>query len=449
MGGQQAVVSRCLCLQLNERSQFRRTAKSRRLSLLVSPRSQSLVKDVPPRRFLTCASQRIGNQATNAGDKVVRCSTRVVHHSALLESGDRFRGRLERPSNSDHYPESLCMARRPSDAKPESPNHAKQLSYKFAMHRIEHAIQQRFFLEAVIISESIISDRLLSAARSTAATGVAKSSKHEGLSSLIRQAKNSGMPAGLAEAIDAWRQRRNQVAHAVAKSAPGEPTMSVSDFWALASETADEGRRLITAVKRWSESAKRGGTATAAFTFMLARRFEIAPEQTDRFLRAIGLKTVSQLRSLAKTVRTGERRKSNEKYYAALDRQLIPRIEFEVFFENFGSPEIVFGDRPRRPTALFKGARIVYFAVWDGDEDESLAVEVSVEASYFIPVRAHFDIENPEQNPEANVVEQLNECRNMFNISFRGFDYDDDEVLDHDWTASWNLPAAGSGKTAP
>lgn len=336
------------------------------------------------------------------------------------------------------------MGRGKSDAKSKSPNHAKQLSYKFAMRRIEHAIQQRFFLEAVMITESIISDRLLSVVGAAASSRAPKSAKHEGLSSLIGQARKAGMPAALADSIDVWRGRRNQVAHAVAKSAPGEPTMSVADFWSLASDTAQEGRQLVSAVKRWSESAKRGGRATAVFSFTRSCSFMIGSTQTNRFLRAFGLKDVSQLRALAKTVRSGERRKSNEQQYAALDRQLLPRLKLEVFFTNFSSPGIVFGDVPKRPTASFRGARIVYFAVWDGDEANSLAVELSIEAIYAIPVRSHIDIEKPWNNSNADIEQQLNECRNMFNVFIRGFDYDDDEVLDHDWTACWETPAEGS-----
>lgn len=321
--------------------------------------------------------------------------------------------------------------------KASKPNHAKYLSYKYAITRMEEAINKRFFLEAVMIAESVISDRLLSATANRKPVSTASAQKHSGLSVLIDRAKSIGLPPDLATELHAWRVVRNQVAHAVAKSAPNEPTMSVDMFCEQAESAAKQGQRLVNVMKRWCESAKRGGRETAIFTFTLSRTLVLDSEQAGQFARAVGLKSVPQLKSLAKSVRSGDRRKVNEKSYLALDRRFLPRMRLEVFFEAFNSPEVIFGAKSRLTKASPPKGRILYFGVWDGDDEGAVSVEITLEATCALPILAHIDIENPDHVTDTQIEEQLRECRNMFNFSFRGFEYDDDEVLDHEWSARW------------
>ena len=325
--------------------------------------------------------------------------------------------------------------------KASKSNHAKYLSYKYAMTRMEEAIKKRFYLEAVMIAESVISDRLLSATAHGKASSAASAQKHLGLSVLIDRGKSIGLPPALAIELHAWRVARNQVAHAVAKSAPNEPTMSVDLFCEQAESAAKQGQRLVNVMKRWCESAKRRGRETAIFTFTLSRTLVLDSEQARQFARAVGLKSVSQLKSLAKSVRSGDRRKVNEKSYLALDRRFLPRMRLEVFFENFNSPEAIFGAKSRLTKVSPLEGRILYFGVWDGDDDGAVSVEITLEAACALPILAHIDIENPDHITDTQVEEQLRECRNMFNFSFRGFEYDDDEALDHEWSARWSSSA--------
>jgi hypothetical protein len=307
------------------------------------------------------------------------------------------------------------------------------------MTRMDEAIRKRFYLEAVMIAESVISDRLDSTTAHGKALAAGSAQRHVDLGSLIDRAKRSGLPADLATELHAWRGARNQVAHEVARAAPDDPTMPIDVFCGQAESAARQGQRLVHAMKRWSESNKRGGRQTAVFTFTLSRTLVLDSEQARQFARAAGLKSLSQLRLLAKSVRSGDRRKTNEKSYIALDRRFLPRMCLEVFFENFNSPEAIFGTNSRLMKMSPREGRILYFGVWDGDEhdDGSVSVEITVEASCDLPILAHIDIENPDHITDTQVDEQLRECRNMFNFSFRGFDYDDDEGLDHEWSARW------------
>ena len=316
-------------------------------------------------------------------------------------------------------------------------NRAKYLSYKYAMARMEEAINERFYLEAVMIAESVISDRLLSATAHRRALSADSAQKHLSLSVLIARAKSIGLPPDLATELHAWRAARNQVAHAVAKSAPNEPTMSVELFCEQAESAARQGQRLVNVMKRWCESAKRGGREAAIFTFTRSQTLALDREQARQFVRAVGLKSVSQLKSLAESVRRGARRKVNERSYLALDRRFLPRMRLEVFFENFSSPELILGARSRSANASPLEGRILYFGVWNGDGEGAVSVEITLEATCALPILAHIDIENPEHIADARIDEQLRECRNMFNFSFRGFEYDDDEGLDHEWSARW------------
>jgi hypothetical protein len=135
-------------------------------------------------------------------------------------------------------------------------NKPKHLSYTKAWDRINAAIEADFNLEAITIEESIISDRLLSYVR-----GVDPSSKfHErsGLGELItlwRKLAGSSLikPDGsdLGKTTDEWRKKRNNAVHGLVKSAPGTPTMAPDDFFELARQAAQEGKKLAREIQNW------------------------------------------------------------------------------------------------------------------------------------------------------------------------------------------------------
>ena len=114
------------------------------------------------------------------------------------------------------------------------------------------AVARGFHLEAVVIAESVISDRLHSAT----GTGEDRVKKNGDvmfvpLADLIDRARRRGLEPGTVEDLHIWRKARNRVAHAVARSRPGEPTMAVDDFRALAKQTALEGIELANRIKAW------------------------------------------------------------------------------------------------------------------------------------------------------------------------------------------------------
>ena len=146
-------------------------------------------------------------------------------------------------------------------------NRSKYESYREAWQRIEASRQAGFFLEAIVIEESIIADRLVSyLSRPDSPNRVSKNKKGmwPGLGDLIA-ALQSEFPAGLsigniedvANALNDWRQGRNTAVHAIVKSDPGTPTVEVQEFLMLAEKAAERGAILARAISSWHQSVKR------------------------------------------------------------------------------------------------------------------------------------------------------------------------------------------------
>jgi len=141
-------------------------------------------------------------------------------------------------------------------------NQAKYLSYAEAWRRINAAIAGQFYFEAVTLSESIISDRLLSYV-----SGVDPNSKLKTKTAFAQVIAEWRRLAGtlpsdpnygdLGAAVDAWRIERNKVVHGLVKSKPGTPTQNVSGFLNEAKKTADAGKRLARKVSDWHKSELR------------------------------------------------------------------------------------------------------------------------------------------------------------------------------------------------
>ena len=141
-------------------------------------------------------------------------------------------------------------------------NQAKYLSYAEAWRRINAAITNQFYFEAVTISESIISDRLLSYV-----SGVGPSSRLKTTTPFAHVIAEWRRLAGtlpsdpkhgdLGVAVDAWRIDRNKIVHGLVKSTPGTPTPNVNVFLNDAKRTAEEGKRLARKVSDWHKSELR------------------------------------------------------------------------------------------------------------------------------------------------------------------------------------------------
>lgn len=162
-------------------------------------------------------------------------------------------------------------------ATPRVANTKKYDSYREAWRRIKAAQQAGFYLEAVVIEESIISDRLISYLSSPASSRrLEKKSKGRwpDFFQLIEHLKQE-FPSGvavksppsktmvateipnLAHALDDWRKTRNAAVHAIAKSDPGTPTDEVQEFIRKAKAAAERGELLARAVLTWHRHAKR------------------------------------------------------------------------------------------------------------------------------------------------------------------------------------------------
>jgi hypothetical protein len=147
-----------------------------------------------------------------------------------------------------------------------SKNISKYLSYKEAWTRIEQAQKQDFYLEAVTLEESVMTDRLISyLVKKGVIEPSTKLSKYN-FSNLIQLWKEQNAPIqikvkaieinNLQIAVDRWRERRNKIVHGMVKSHPGHPTEDIVDFLAEAKLTAKEGENLARAVSYWVQKQK-------------------------------------------------------------------------------------------------------------------------------------------------------------------------------------------------
>jgi hypothetical protein len=125
-------------------------------------------------------------------------------------------------------------------------NITKYESYKYAFERLQEALDQEFFLEAVMIAESIVAERLLSylTFRLKATKSDRTLNPRAALKQLIEQwEKLDGSVVhkerqNLISDIDQWRGDRNECAHGLVKSNPGDPTKPVEEFRLKARECA-------------------------------------------------------------------------------------------------------------------------------------------------------------------------------------------------------------------
>lgn len=114
-----------------------------------------------------------------------------------------------------------------------------------AVERISKAISDSYFLEAITLQESIISDRLAlflhhkgnkpdSKSLNKLITSVQKHHKHE-----------------LFGKIDIWRRQRNKAIHGLVRSSPFDNPIGLNTFDKLAKDTAIEGEKLVMEIVQW------------------------------------------------------------------------------------------------------------------------------------------------------------------------------------------------------
>lgn len=139
----------------------------------------------------------------------------------------------------------------------ETKNKIKGASFTYAFGRINESIKQSFYLEAITLAESIISDRLLSHVKHHDG----KVNRKTTLQQLISKAQKVSMSnlttksgEDMFHALDEWRINRNKCVHTVAKYEPGEPTITVDKFIEMTKTSALDGKKLARLVCDWHKS---------------------------------------------------------------------------------------------------------------------------------------------------------------------------------------------------
>ncbi|MFA5203472.1 MAG: hypothetical protein WC708_03625 [Lentisphaeria bacterium] len=148
-------------------------------------------------------------------------------------------------------------------------NGKKYCSYKQAWEKINGSILLGFYLEAITLEESVISDRLISflvgvkvlpdgneqQRRKTLSTSffelIARWKKNQA-------GKNDALD--LANLVDLWRDKRNECVHGYVKSLHKTPTWDAADFAELLKETAEDGKVLAREVSDWHRKELRAHT---------------------------------------------------------------------------------------------------------------------------------------------------------------------------------------------
>jgi hypothetical protein len=117
--------------------------------------------------------------------------------------------------------------------------------HKYANNRFGRAIEQEFYLEAITLAESIISDRL-----SMVLYLRGEKAKSKTLNKLV-ELSSTILPDTLSKRIDEWRQLRNFAVHNLVRSSPIDKQISPSEFNVKAKDIAVSGKKLVSDLEVW------------------------------------------------------------------------------------------------------------------------------------------------------------------------------------------------------
>jgi hypothetical protein len=117
--------------------------------------------------------------------------------------------------------------------------------HKYANNRIDSAIEQEFYLEAITLAESIISDRL-----SMVLYLRGEKAKSKTLNKLV-ELSSPILPDSLSKRIDEWRQLRNFAVHNLVRSSPIDKQMRPFEFNVKAKEIAVSANKLVSDLEVW------------------------------------------------------------------------------------------------------------------------------------------------------------------------------------------------------
>jgi hypothetical protein len=138
-------------------------------------------------------------------------------------------------------------------------NYSKYSSYRSAMEQINAAISSGFFLEAITIEESILTDRLLRFCRDQGFTGSADRITLGRELPFIRNNIQLMSEYGFTyyEELNLFWMNRNKCLHQIAKSEPGESTQDFAEMYILAEQTAKIGKLLVKEIGNWAARYKK------------------------------------------------------------------------------------------------------------------------------------------------------------------------------------------------
>lgn len=149
-------------------------------------------------------------------------------------------------------------------------NLEKYIAYKVAHHQIKKAMTYGFYIEAIAIIESIITDRMISFINGYSEKRIDASSHTLGRAASMAKhicCKHAIDGHNLVDDVIEWSKRRNVIVHAIAKSNSGfGPPIPAIRFFHEAEKTAKEGLSLLKRVKAWHQSNLRKRTKTETAT---------------------------------------------------------------------------------------------------------------------------------------------------------------------------------------
>jgi hypothetical protein len=125
---------------------------------------------------------------------------------------------------------------------------------------MKKAIEGQFYLEAITIQQSIITDRLLNFVIRNEILIISDMEIHRSkvsLNNLIKLTEQHFDDDTLINYLNEFRHSRNKCIHAMVKSYPGNPTQKVGEFQKLARETSFSGKILTRKVDAWHTRMKK------------------------------------------------------------------------------------------------------------------------------------------------------------------------------------------------
>jgi hypothetical protein len=128
----------------------------------------------------------------------------------------------------------------------------KYLSYRMAHSRIKRSIQNHYYLEAITLQESILSDRIISIALENQLFTIKETEVHKNLTlgCLINRLSQSNFEYDqIITQLNEFNKKRNTCIHAMVKSFPGKAPLNMVDFRILSQETCNLGNKVIASIK--------------------------------------------------------------------------------------------------------------------------------------------------------------------------------------------------------